>query len=75
MDYTCVDVTHVGGAAVGDVVTLLGSDPSAPGGNAPDEGQAEAIGIAELARHAETIPYEILCAMGTRVRKRYVQSD
>ncbi len=63
MDYTCVDVTHVDGAAVGDVVTLLGSD----GG--------EHIAVSELAGHARTIPYEILCAIGTRVKRRYVQPD
>jgi len=68
MDYTCVDVTHVDGAAVGDVVTLLGGDTV-------DSSGGENIEIAELARHAETIPYEILCAMGTRVRRRYVNSD
>jgi alanine racemase len=60
MDYTTVDVTHVPGASVGDVVTLLGTD----GG--------ETLPVQELARLADTIPYEILCGIGRRVRRRYV---
>jgi alanine racemase len=60
MDYVCVDVTRVPGAAVGDVVTLLGADGR------------ERIRLEELARLADTIPYEILCGLGRRVRRRYV---
>ncbi len=63
MDYTCVDVTHVDDAGVGDVATLLGTDGD------------ERVAIGELAQHADTIPYEILCAIGTRVRRRYVHSQ
>lgn len=59
MDYVCVDVTHVEGARVGDVVTLLGRDG------------AERIGVEELAAHAETIPYEVFCGLGRRVRRIY----
>ncbi len=59
MDYTTIDVTHVEGAAVGDVVTLLGAD---------DE---ERVSAYELARHASTIPYEILCGIGRRVQRSY----
>ncbi len=59
MDYTSVDVTRVPGASVGDVVTLLGSD----GG--------ERILAADLAGWAATIPYEILCGIGRRVRRVY----
>jgi alanine racemase len=59
MDYVCVDVTHVEGTRVGDVVTLLGRD-----------GQ-ERLGVGELATHAHTIPYEILCGIGRRVRRTY----
>ncbi|MDJ0972882.1 MAG: alanine racemase [Planctomycetota bacterium] len=60
MDYTTIDVTHVEGAEVGDVVTLMGRDGDA------------AISAFELARHAQTIPYEILCGMGRRVKRSYV---
>ena len=59
MDYTCVDVTDVAGASVGDVVTLLG--------RAGDQ----TIPVTELSDLAETIPYEILCGIGRRVRRRY----
>lgn len=60
MDYTTVDVTDVEGAEVGDVVTLLGTDGD------------EAIPATELAALADTIPYEILCGIGRRVKRRYV---
>lgn len=59
MDYVCVDVTHVPGTSVGDVATLLGGD-----------GQ-ERIGVEELATLAQTIPYEIFCGIGRRVRRVY----
>lgn len=59
MDYVCVDVTDVEGASVGDVVTLLGTDG------------VESIRAEELARLADTIPYEILCGIGRRVKRRY----
>jgi alanine racemase len=59
MDYVCVDVTHVSGAEVGDIVTLIGADGT------------ERIHVEELAAHAETIPYEILCGIGARVRRVY----
>ena len=60
MDYITVDVTDVEHAQVGDVATLLGRD-----------GQA-VVSIGELAALAETIPYEILCGIGRRVRRRYL---
>lgn len=59
MDYVCVDVTHVEGTRVGDVVTLLGRDGP------------EHMGVAELAAHADTIPYEVFCGIGRRVRRTY----
>lgn len=60
MDYTTVDVTDVPGAEVGDVVTLIGTD------------QDEAITVPELAEIADTIPYEILCGIGRRVKRQYI---
>jgi alanine racemase len=63
MDYVCVDVTRVEGARVGDLVTLIGLDGE------------QRITVRELAAHAETIPYEILCGLGRRVRRRYVGGD
>ncbi len=59
MDYVCADVSKVPGAAVGDTVVLLGRDG--------DEG----VDAAELARLADTIPYEILCGIGRRVSRVY----
>ena len=59
MDYICIDVTDVPGAGVGDVVTLLGCDSK------------DSISVWELADLADTIPYEILCGIGRRVKRRY----
>ncbi len=58
MDVTLVDATETG-AERGDVVTCLGR-----------EGDAE-VSAWDLARAAGTIPYEILCAFGPRVRRTY----
>ncbi len=58
MDMTMVDLTEVGGD-VGDDVVLLGA-----------QGE-ERIDAWELARIAGTIPYEILCALGLRLPRRY----
>ena len=62
MDYFCVDVTDVPDASIGDVATLLGRD---------GEG---VIRVEELAAWADTIPYEILCGLGRRVKRRYVRT-
>jgi alanine racemase len=59
MDYTTVDVGTIPGASVGDRVTLIGS-----------QGE-ERIGLEEVARRADTIPYEIACAVGKRVERTY----
>jgi len=55
MDYFTADVTDVPGVTPGDVVTLIGRD---------GEGR---IGVEELARTLDTIPYEVLCSFGARV--------
>lgn len=59
MDYVTVDVGRIPGAVVGDVVTLVGSD----GG--------ETISAEEVAGKADTIAYEVTCAVGKRVRRVY----
>jgi alanine racemase len=59
MDMLMVDVTDVPGAAVGDVVTLIGGDGAA------------AITVDEVARWAGTISYEILCGISKRVPRVY----
>lgn len=59
MDLTIVDVSHIGGAAVGDEVILIG----AAGGKSVD--------AVELARLCESVPYEILCGLSQRVPRVY----
>lgn len=56
MDQCTVDVTDTA-VAVGDKVTLLGSDPE---------------DIRDLARRAGTIPYEIFCLISARVPRLYL---
>ncbi len=60
MDYTTIDVGHVPGAQVGDVVTLVGRD-------GPENISAE-----EVAEQAGTIAYEVTCHVGKRVKRVYV---
>ncbi len=60
MDLTMVDVTDVRDAAEGDEVVILGSQ----GG--------EIISATELASRINTIPYEILIALGGRARRKYL---
>ncbi len=62
MDYVTVDVTDIPGAAVDDVVTLIGTDAE------------ERIRVEDLAGWADTIPYEILCGIGRRVVRRYLDA-
>ena len=60
MDYVTIDVGHIRDVGVGDTVTLIGHD----GG--------QSIDVEEVARHADTIAYEITCAVGRRVKRTYV---
>jgi alanine racemase len=60
MDYVMVDVTKIPDVHVGDDVTLIGTDGD------------EQIRVEDLAKIVETIPYEITCALGKRVRRVYV---
>lgn len=59
MDYCTIDVTHVEGAEVGDVVTFIGRCGS------------ERLTAEDVARAADTIPYEITCRLGARVHRVY----
>jgi len=59
MDLTIVDVSEISGVQVKDEVILLGKQGS------------EEIGAAEIAGWLETIPYEVLCAIGKRVPRIY----
>ncbi|MGE4158685.1 MAG: alanine racemase [Planctomycetota bacterium] len=57
MDYTTLDITHIPHAGVGDKVTLIGRD---------GEGK---ILVSDWAAWAQTIPHEITCLLGHRVRR------
>jgi len=58
MDLTLVDATGVG-ARAGDRVVCLGSDGAAR------------VSAWDLARAADTVPYEVLCGIGSRVPRVY----
>ena len=60
MDMTLLDVTAVPDLKLGDWVTVMGA-----------EGE-QCVWADELARWAETHPYEILCGIGPRVRRQYI---
>jgi alanine racemase len=60
MDMTLLDVTEAG-AGLGDEVVLLGRQGD------------EEITAAELAAHAGTISWEVLCHLGLRLPRRYVR--
>ena len=63
MDYTTVDVTDIPQAALGDRVTVLGSDGD------------QSVRVEEMAELIGTIPYEITCSIGKRVNRIYVGSE
>jgi alanine racemase len=61
MDLTLVDLTDVDGVRLGDEVVLWG------------EQGGERIGLDEVAAWAETIPYDLLCSMGKRVVRVFLE--
>lgn len=63
MDYIMVDVGGIENIRVGDEVTLIGRDG------------AECISMLDLAKLAGTIPYEISCRLGRRVKRVYVDAQ
>lgn len=60
MDLTMIDVTEVPGVAEGDEVVLIGSHRDA------------ALSAEEVAEAAGTIAYDLLCGIGPRVPRRYL---
>ena len=60
MDMCTTDVTHIPDCAVGDEVVLLGR-------------QQEYISANEIAAKAKTISYEVLCALGKRAPRVFLQ--
>jgi alanine racemase len=61
MDLTTVDVTGIPGVAVGDEVVLIG-----------EQGKRK-ITAWDHAQHDQTIPYEVLCRIGKRVKRKFVE--
>ena len=59
MDMITVDVTDISGVAPGDDVVFLGEQGS------------ERLDVREMAAAIGTIPYEILCRIGTRIERQY----
>ncbi|HTW94536.1 MAG TPA: alanine racemase [Tepidisphaeraceae bacterium] len=57
MDLTTIDLTQIPQAALGDEAIVLDSDPLSP------------ASVYKLSEIAQTIPYEILCRIGTRVKR------
>ena len=60
MNLTIADVTAIGGVQKGDKVYFLG------------EGSGKRITPDEMARWADTISYEILCSIGSRNIREYI---
>lgn len=60
MDQIIIDLTDAPDAQVGDEVEIFSNDPAAPNS------------VETLARQAGTIPYELTCRLGRRVRRHLV---
>ena len=60
MDLMMIDVSHIAEAAVGDEVVLMGRQGD------------EEISVTELAERADTITWEIITRIGSRVRRVYL---
>lgn len=60
MDLSLLDVTDIPGTNIGDEVMLLGAEDHA------------SISAVEVAQLLDTVPYEVLCSIGKRVPRIYV---
>ena len=60
MDQLMLDVTHIDGVQIGDEVTVFGTAP--------------ALTAEEMASVNGTIGYEIVCGVGERVPRLYVEN-
>jgi alanine racemase len=67
MDQCMVDVTDISGIAAGDTVTMLGE--------AEDADPAVGISADDLADTVGTISYEIVCGIGKRVPRVYINGN
>jgi alanine racemase len=61
MDLTLLDVTDIPDVAVGDEVILIGMSEHC------------SISALDVARQIGTVPYEVLCSIGKRVPRIYVE--
>ncbi len=62
MDQLMIDVSDVAGVQEGDTVTVIGTDGE------------QALSAGDLARRNDTIHYEILCSIGERVPRFYMEN-
>ncbi len=62
MDYTMVDITDIPGVGLGDVATIVGTDGD------------RRIALHDLARAIDTIPLELACGLGRRVRRVFTST-
>ena len=62
MDQFMVDVTHIPGVKPGDVATIFGTDGE------------EEITADEVAASAQTIGYELICGIASRVPRVYLKN-
>lgn len=63
MDYLTVDLSEIPEAEVGDIVTLIGR-----------EGEHE-IHVEDWAKIKQTHAYDIICAIGSRVAREYINDE
>lgn len=63
MDLTLIDVTDIPGVEVGDEVILIGRSEHC------------SITAQEIAAQLETVPYEVLCSIGKRVPRIYLDVE
>ncbi len=61
MDMTMLDVSEVPELSIGDWVTVMGVEGD------------QSVWADRLSEWAKTHPYEILCGIGTRVQRRYIE--
>jgi alanine racemase len=61
MDLTMLDVTDVPDVALGDIVSIYGQDGK------------NSIVVSDVAREINTVTSDLLCALGRRVARYYVE--
>lgn len=59
MDQLMLDVSHIDGIKVGDIITVFGNDHGAK------------LSVDEIASWSDTINYEVICLVGKRVPRLY----